>query len=94
MSYCEFTLETVERHLGVLTQEADLFPDAPTTLVPVWLPGCVTTGETWQFLRLADQVALLNRSRYYLDNVSGILGVLKTICREAIETSNHKRGQS
>ena len=46
--------------------------------------GCVTTGETWQFLRLADRAALLNSQRYYLDNVSSILGVLQTICQEAV----------
>src|SRR5207249_9683112 len=45
--------------------------------------GCVTTGETWQFLRLAEPSALLDRTRYYLDNVGGILGVLQAIVREA-----------
>jgi hypothetical protein len=41
--------------------------------------GCVTTGETWQFLRLEGAVALLDRTRYYLDNVPGILGTLLAI---------------
>jgi hypothetical protein len=200
MSYSEFTLEAVERHLGLTTQEADLFPESPTAAVPEWLPGwlsrgtrlalvseksrsefivvpillaareltgdrfaifsgqrldvdpgkgligecdfilavgpalpplhaplmtvveakkndveaglgqciaqmvgarrfneasgrmtapifgCVTTGETWQFLRLADQAALLDRSRYYLDNIGRILGVLRAIFERAIET--------
>ena len=139
MSYAEFTLETVERQLGVTTQEADLFPGASVAAVPAWLVeslaratrlalisekarsefivapilmaaresglgpciaqmvaaqkfnesaaraatpihGCVTTGETWQFLRLADSIALLDKSRYYLDNIKGILGVLKLTC--------------
>jgi hypothetical protein len=198
MSYGEFTLEAVERQLGVVTQEADLFPDAQSAPVPHWLPGwlargtrlalisekarsefivvpillaarelsgdafaiysgqrldvdpeqglvgecdfilavgpalpplhapvmtvveakkndielglgqciaqmvaarkfnegagrgrspvygCITTGETWQFLRLAEQAALLNRQRHYLDNVSNILGVLQAICQEAV----------
>jgi hypothetical protein len=47
--------------------------------------GCVTTGETWQFLRLADQVALMDRPRYYLDNVSGILGVIRAICDDVMK---------
>jgi len=47
--------------------------------------GCVTTGEDWQFLRLADQVALMDRPRYYLDNVSGILGVIRAICEDALK---------
>jgi hypothetical protein len=198
MSYSDFTLEAVERQLGVTTQEADLFPNLPATPVPDWVPGwlargtrlalisekarsefivvplllaarelsgdtfaiysgqrldvdpdkglvgecdfilavgpalpplhapvmtvveakkndiefglgqciaqmvaarkfnqeagrgaspiygCVTTGETWQFLRLADGTALLNRQRYYLDNVSQILAVLQAICQEAV----------
>jgi hypothetical protein len=46
--------------------------------------GCVTTGETWQFLKLVAQAALLNRQRFYLDNVSKILGVLQSICQEAV----------
>jgi hypothetical protein len=41
-------------------------------------------GETWQFVRLRHQTALLNRQRYYLDNVSVILGVLQAICQEAV----------
>jgi hypothetical protein len=199
MSYSEFTLEAVTRQFGVVTQEADLFPGAPSALVPDWLPGwlargtrlalisekarsefivvpillaarelsanqfaiysgqrldvdpehglvgecdfilaigpalpplhapvmtvveakkndievgmgqciaqmvaarrfndeagrtsapvfgCVTTGETWQFLRLLAQVALLDRNRYYLDNVAKILGVLQAICQEAVK---------
>jgi hypothetical protein len=197
MAYSEFTLESVERLLGVTTREADLFPGLPTAPVPNWLReslargtrlaflseksrsefivvpillaareltddrfgifsgqrldvdaakglvgecdfilaigpalpplhapvmtlveakkndielglgqciaqmiaarrfneaagqmdssvyGCVTTGETWQFLRLADQAALMDRPRYYLNNVSGILGVIRAICEEA-----------
>src|SRR5229473_2262059 len=54
---------------------------AGRTMSPIY--GCVTSGETWQFLRLADQAALLNRERYYLDNVTRILGVLQAICQEA-----------
>jgi hypothetical protein len=54
-------------------------------LSPVY--GCVTTGETWQFLHLADQVALLNTDRYYLDNVSGILRVLQAIYQDAVKAN-------
>lgn len=45
--------------------------------------GCVTTGETWQFLRLQGQSALLNRDRYYLDGVGKVLEAFSAICREA-----------
>lgn len=205
VAFSEFTLETVERSLGVGTREADLFPDAPAATAPGWLAGslargtrlalisekarsefivvpillaarelaadrfaiysgqqldvdpdrgltgecdfilavgppvpplrapiatvveakkndveaglgqcvaqmvaaqrfneaagraagpvfgCVTTGETWQFLRLAGSTALLDARRYYLDNVSGILGVLLAVVRDA-ETANPVHG--
>jgi len=55
------------------------------TAVPVF--GCVTTGETWQFLRLADGVALLDRRRYYLDNVSGILGMIQAIYQASLNVA-------
>jgi hypothetical protein len=44
--------------------------------------GCVTSGELWQFLRLDGTVLTVDRSRYYLDNVGLILGVLRRIVRE------------
>lgn len=49
--------------------------------------GCVTTGETWQFLRLDGQAALLDRQRYYVDNVARILGVFQAIYHEAARTT-------
>jgi hypothetical protein len=45
--------------------------------------GCVTTGEVWQFLRLDGLAALIDRQRYYLDNVAGILGVFQAIVSHA-----------
>jgi hypothetical protein len=38
--------------------------------------GCVTTGEAWQFLKLAGSEALLEPKRYYIDAVHAILGVI------------------
>lgn len=54
---------------------------AGLTTSPVY--GCVTTGETWQFLRLAEPAVLLDRRRYYLDNISGILGAIVAMVQEA-----------
>ncbi len=48
MSYSEFTLEAVERELGLTTQEADLFPESPTATVPEWLPGWLRAGPGWR----------------------------------------------
>jgi hypothetical protein len=61
---------------------------AGRTVSPVY--GCVTTGETWQFLQLAGQAALLNRDRYYLDNVGGILGAFQAIYQDAAEPGLNK----
>lgn len=41
--------------------------------------GCVTNGDVWQFLRLAGKVAAIDRARYYMDNVGGILAVFAAI---------------
>jgi hypothetical protein len=41
--------------------------------------GCVTTGEDWQFLRLEGTAVVIDRSRLFLDNVGGILAVLRAI---------------
>ncbi len=48
MSYSEFTLEAVERQLGVTTREADLFADSPTAPVPDWLPEWLRAGPDWR----------------------------------------------
>lgn len=44
MSYSDFTLEAVERLFGVLTRQADLFPDLAPAVVPDWLPGLLQRG--------------------------------------------------
>ena len=41
--------------------------------------GCVTTGEAWQFLRLEGPTVAIDRSRYYIDNVGGILAAIQAI---------------
>ncbi len=41
--------------------------------------GCVTTGETWQFLRLQEQQLVVDSDRYYLSQISTILGILIAI---------------
>ena len=52
--------------------------------------GCVTTGEAWQFLQLAEMLALIDHRRYYIDDVAGILAVIQGDRR----TSRGGRGQS
>ncbi len=46
---------------------------------PATIYGCVTTGEAWQFLRLDGTTIVIDRNRYYIDNVGTILGVFQAI---------------
>jgi hypothetical protein len=39
--------------------------------------GCVTTGESWQFLRLVGVEVTIDQGRFYIDNVGGILAALQ-----------------
>jgi len=39
--------------------------------------GAVTTGEAWQFLRLVGTVVTLHPRRLFIDNLAGILAVLR-----------------
>jgi len=41
--------------------------------------GCITTGELWQFLKLADNTLTVDEERIYIEKVDLILGMLKTI---------------
>ena len=44
--------------------------------------GCVTTGEVWQFLRLEPTELIIARTRFFLDNVGGILAAIRAILLE------------
>lgn len=41
--------------------------------------GCVTTGETWHFLKLEDDTLVLDSDYYYIANLDVILGVFQAI---------------
>lgn len=51
---------------------------------PEAIYGCVTNAEAWQFLRLSGACADIDRHRYYIDNVGGILAVFQAIIRTAV----------
>lgn len=57
---------------------ARIFNENEHTPIPV-LYGCVTTGQEWQFLKLEDNKAVINKELYFLDNLPQILGVLQLI---------------
>ena len=41
--------------------------------------GCVTNGEVWQFLRLHETNAVLDRQRYFINDVGSILAIFRQI---------------
>lgn len=41
--------------------------------------GCVTTGETWQFLKLEESIAVVDLNRFFISEAGKILGVFKSI---------------
>jgi hypothetical protein len=41
--------------------------------------GCVTTGETWQFLKLENDLVMIDINRYYINELGKLLSVLKYI---------------
>jgi hypothetical protein len=47
------------------------------------LYGCVTSGEVWQFLRLDGSDVEIDRVRFFLDNVGGILAAIQMILMRA-----------
>ena len=74
----------IEAGLGQCVAEmvaASLFNQAAGAAASMF--GCVTTGETWQFLKLDGSVVQIDRRRFYLDNLPGILSALRTIVQAA-----------
>ena len=60
---------------------ADRFNQSAARIgVPIF--GCVTTGEAWQFAKLAGTTALLERRRFYIDQVDKVLGAFLAIINE------------
>jgi hypothetical protein len=57
---------------------ARVFNEQGGTSVPA-MYGCVTTGQLWQFLRLAGTDLTLDNRRYFLSELDRVLGVFRTI---------------
>lgn len=54
------------------------------------LYGCSTTGTEWRFLKLEDNTITLDLPRYYLADLSQLLGVLQAIVTAALASSTRK----
>ena len=54
---------------------SQLFNQKAGKVIPV-IYGVVTTGASWQFLKLEDQIAWIDSTEHYIDRVDVILGIL------------------
>ncbi len=41
--------------------------------------GCVTTGDNWLFLKLEDNILIIDKHKYYLDDLEKLLSVFQQI---------------
>lgn len=73
--------QDIDSGLGPCTAQllgAQLFNQKKQNLIDM-IFGCVTTGETWQFLRLQEQNLLIDSDIFYINELEKILGVLQII---------------
>jgi hypothetical protein len=76
----------IEEGLGQCAAEmiaAQLFNEREGNRVPR-IYGCVTNGDSWQFLRLTGNRLEIDQQRYFLGKLSEILGILSRIVREVL----------
>lgn len=57
---------------------ARIFNEQEGRILPV-IYGCVTTGEQWLFLKLEGDTIFIDNTRYPLENLTKLLGVLNWI---------------
>jgi hypothetical protein len=75
----------VEEGIGQCAAEmvaAQIFNRENGNAIPV-IYGCVTTGETWQFMQLAGLQLLIDEDKYFIDRLAKILGILHHVLTAA-----------
>jgi len=84
--------QNIEGYLGQCAAQmvgAKLFNEREErNISPIF--GCVTTGETWQFLRLEQNTLYIDSMRYYISQVEQILGIFQMII--SLEKQNELAG--
>ena len=65
---------------------ARLFNERAGVAGPIF--GVVTTGEAWQFLRLAGATLTLHRERLFIDNLGAILAVLQASLARSLASNS------
>ena len=57
---------------------AKIYNEQDGTILP-FIFGGVTTGESWLFLKLVDDVVFVDTRQYYIEKLDALLGVLELI---------------
>jgi hypothetical protein len=81
--------QDIEAGLGQCAAQmfaAQLFNERSVQAYPA-IYGCVTSGETWQFLRLAGSDLTYDQPRLYIDNVPEILAAFAASVQQATPAS-------
>jgi hypothetical protein len=89
MTIVEAKKQDIEAGLGQCIAQmfaARLFNERSAPVYPA-IYGCVTSGETWQFLRLAGTDLTYDQPRLYIDNVGQILAAFAASIQQATPAS-------
>ncbi len=63
---------------------AQIFNEREGNAIPA-VYGCVTNGESWQFLRLIGKALEIDKQRYFLAKLDEVLGILSVIVKSLIQ---------
>jgi hypothetical protein len=76
----------IEEGLGQCAAEmvaAQIFNEREGNPIPA-VYGCVTNGESWQFLRLTGKLLEIDQQRYFLAKLEEVLGILSRIVKSSV----------
>lgn len=77
----------IEEGLGQCAAEmvaAQIFNEREGNVIPA-VYGCVTNGESWQFMRLTGKTLEIDQQRYFLAKLAEVLGILSLIVKSLMQ---------
>lgn len=63
---------------------ARIYNEQDGTILP-YIFGGVTTGESWLFLKLIDNIVYVDTRQYYVEKLDALLGVLEKITQQYVK---------
>lgn len=67
MTYSEFTFQKLENDLQLTINEY---------YTPPGIYGVVTTGSSWKFIQLQENVITIDTIEYFIGNIGKVMGIL------------------